>query len=251
MAQRLNEGPSGNIDKLYSQIQKAASAIEKAQSAVLDAADEMDAILVESQAIGGKIAEIVPSHIKVHIAKLTEIADTQLGPIAKGDSQSSLDKLEELIGSIPYREIRPPTAQDRRQGISLQPNVSQGPQSAIQEQASLEEFYRRGLREEAEGYEYDDGSLSFDKLKESNIFGTKLEDDMMSSVNMKLAKPISVAQVRERTRVAADDVMFEDQEELEESGPLDFSRIRAFGGSDGIPMKFSALREGGTMVDNT
>jgi hypothetical protein len=35
---------------------------------------------------------------------------------------------------------------------------------------------------------------------------------------------------------------------LKESGPLDFSKLRAFGGSDGMPISFNTLTEGGHIV---
>jgi len=243
---RLNEAATGNIDKLYGQISKASSAIQKAQSALMDAADEMDAILVEAMAIGGKVAEIVPSHVKTHIAKLTEIADGQLGPIIEGDSQSALNKLQDLIGSIPYRDIRPQSAEERRGTLSMQPNLAAGPQSAVARE-SLEDFYRSILQKDTRSY--NDNSLSFDKLRESEVYGHQYETDMMDAVNMRMAAPLQTKQIREQARASAEDAMFEDTdlEQLTE-GRLDFSSIKAFGGNDGMPIKFDALGSGSHIV---
>lgn len=240
---------SGNVDKLYSLIDKAITAVQKAQSAVLDAADAMDPILLEATAIGGKIATIVPSHIKMHMSNLANLADQNLGQIANSESgQSSLNKLKDLIGSIPYRDIRPQTPEERRQGVALQPNLAAGPQSQIAEEMELEEFYRNTLNEQAKNA-YDDKVFSFDKLKESQVFGQQFESDMMESLNMKMAAPISVKQVRETTRAAAEEAMFEDVDldQLQE-GKLDFSKMKAFAGSDGMPLKFDSLSSGGHLV---
>jgi hypothetical protein len=50
-------------------------------------------------------------------------------------------------------------------------------------------------------------------------------------------------------RASADDAMFEDtdMDQLQE-GQLDFNNIKAFGGSDGMPLKFNSLSEGGHIV---
>jgi hypothetical protein len=245
-------GTGSNVDKVDSQLNKAISAIQKAQSAVLDAADAMDAVMVDAISCGGRVAELIPPHIKQHIAKLTDIADQQLGAISDGDSQSSLNKLKDVIGNIPYRDLRQPSAEDRRSGIAMQPNLTAGPQSQISEN-SLESFYRNSLKEEVNNYEYNDNSLNFNKIRESNFLGQKLDGDMMAGINKKLvekAPPQERQRVTERLRAAADDVMFEDvdMDQLQE-GTLDFSRMKAFGGNDGMPLRFNDLSEGGHCVN--
>jgi hypothetical protein len=251
MAQLKEAGAGGGVDKLRSQIKKAISSIEKAQSAVLDAADELDELMVQATAMGGFVTGTIPPHIKQHIANLTQIADKQLGDIATGESSSSLKKIEELINNTPLGKFDNGDAESRRQQISLQPNISQGAQSQISE--SLEDVYRNILKKQASEFEYDTTELKFDALKESNIFGKKYEEDMMDSVNMKLAKPIQTKKIQESLRVAADDNMFEQFEENEHltEGKLDFSNIRAFAGRDGVPINFGDLRQGINMVDNT
>jgi hypothetical protein len=247
--EKINEAAVGNIDKLYSQIDKAVSSVSKAQNTLLDVADELTDLLLSANQIGGKVAQIIPSHLKPQIAAVTKMAETDLQSMIEGDGASSLKNLKDLLGNIPYRDLKPQDTTDVRSQISLQPNLAAGPQTAIHE--NLEEFYQESLREQAEKYEYPESVLNFDKLKESDIFGMKYEEDMLERAKMKLAKPIDTKVLREKIRTRVDEDIFEDQEELEEQGPLDFNNLRAFGGSDGIPISFGALREGINMVDNT
>mgnify|MGYP001049816499 FL=1 len=245
---------TGNVDRLFGQLERSMMAIEKVQSSLMDAADILDEILIEAIAIGGKIAEIVPSHIQLHIAELTKIADQNLNPMIEG-GQSSLKSLQDLIGSIPYRDIRPLSAEERRQSLTAAPDLSNGPQSHItgaqsqeSSQESLEDYYKNVLTDEAKQVGKNDTELNFESIKESQVFGMKYEEDMMSSMNMKLAKPIDVKPIREKLRAAVEDEMLEDVNPLKESGPLDFSKLRAFGGSDGMPISFNTLTEGGHIV---
>lgn len=243
-------GATGNVDRLFGQLERSMMAIEKVQSSLMDAADILDEILIESMAIGGKIAEIIPSHIQLHIAELTKIADQQMNPMIEG-GQSSLKSLQDLIGSIPYREIRPMSAEERRQSLTTAPDLSNGPQSQIagtQSQESLEDYYKNVLTDEAKQVGQNDTGLNFESIQESQVFGMKYEEDMMGSMNMKLAKPIDVKPIREKLRAAVEDEMLEDVNPLKESGPLDFSNLRAFGGGDGMPISFSTLTEGGHIV---
>lgn len=245
----LNEAQNGDPKKLLDQIRKGSSAVEKAADAVLAAADELDGIMATATVIGGTIGNVLPSHVKKQIAALTDLAD-QLTNISKSDSdQSALNKLEELVKNTPLGDYLPPSPAENRANISRQPNLAAGPQSQIAAKESFEEFYQNYLRE-AEVEDVGD-NLSFKQLAESSIFGQKYEEDMMDAVNMKLAKPLAAKKVTERLRAAADDEMFEDIEQLQE-GELDFTKIKAFGGNDGIPLSsFSTIREGINMVDNT
>jgi hypothetical protein len=250
--EKINEAAGvGNIDKLYSEIDKVKSTISKAQNALLDVADQLTDLILSANQIGGKVSQIVPSHLKPHISAITKMAETDLQEIAEGQSPSSLSNLKDVIGNIPYRDLKAQETSDVRSQISMQPNLAAGPQSAIQE-SSLEEFYQNHLKEQAQNYEYNDTVFQFDKLKETDIFGMQYEEDMMSSLNMKMAKPIDVKQVRQRVRERVDQDVFEELgEELQENTKLDFNNLRAFGGADGMPMSFGALNEGGRMVDNT
>lgn len=239
--EKLNEaGNTGNIDKLYDSIEKIISTVNKAQNALLDVADELTDLILSANQIGGKVAQIVPSHLKPHIAQITKMAETDLQEMMEGAGPSSLKNLKELIGNIPYRDLKPQNTTDVRAQISLQPNLAAGPQSAIQE--NLEDYYQKTLKEQAENYKYSDTMLSFDKLKESEIFGMKYEEDMMSKVNMRLAKPIDTKVLREKIRTRVDNDIFEETEELQENRKLDFSNLRAFGGSDGMNLSFDTIK---------
>jgi hypothetical protein len=249
--EKLNEAGTANIDKLYDSIEKVIVTVNKAQNALLDVADELTDLMISSNQIGGKISQLVPSHLKPHIASITKMSDSDLQEIIDGQGPSSLKNLKELIGNIPYRDLKPQDTTDIRSQISMQPNLANGPQSAIQHE-SLEEFYKNSLREQAENYEYNDTILNFDKLKESEIFGNKYEEDMMYLSKMKIAKPIDSKVIREKLRARVDQDIFEDiGEELQENQKLDFNNLRAFGGSDGMPLSFSSLKEGINLVDNT
>jgi len=244
---RLNE--AFDVKTIYNLFEKANSAIRKAQTAVLDVADVMVELLEASSTPdleGSKIKEILPGHIKKHIADLTNVADKSLGEISEGEGQSSMKKLKELVDNIPIGSLRPQSTETKRQQISTQPNLTGGPQSQIstpQVQESLEDFYRY-INENS----YDDKNFDFRKLTESNIYGQRLEEDMMAQLKMKQAAPLQTAQIREKVRAAVNDDFFEDQEQLQESGPLDFSKLRAFGGADGMPMKFDTLSTGGHVI---
>lgn len=122
---------AGNVDKLYASFDKARSTIEKAVNAVLDIADVMEDILVEATAIGGKIEEIVPSHIESIIANVTQLAENQLQSLIDGNSQSSIESLKDMVGSIPYRDLKPETKEEKIAKISMRPNLSQGPRSSV------------------------------------------------------------------------------------------------------------------------
>jgi hypothetical protein len=248
--ENIKEAAVGNIDKLYQEIDKVASSVSKAQNALLDVADELTDLLLAATQIGGKVAQIVPAHLKPHIASITKMAETDLQEMSDGQGPSSLRNLKDLIGNIPYRELKPQDTTDVRSQISLQPNLSAGPQSAIKEQ-NLEEFYQNSLKEQAENYQYGDTILNFNKLLESDIFGVQYEEDMMERTKMKLAKPIDSKVIREKIRTRVDQDMFEDIDELQENQPLDFNSLRAFGGRDGMNLSFGALKEGINMVDGT
>jgi len=113
---------------------------------------------------------------------------------------------------------------------------------------SLEDYYRNILREESE-QEYNGNNLNFNALRESSFLGQQLEGDMLNTLKMKIAEPIQSKKILPKLREAANDAMFEDtdMEKLSE-GVLDFSNLRAFGGSDGMPLKFNSLSSGGHIV---
>jgi len=250
--EKINEAAVGNIDKLYSEIDKIVSTVHKAQNSLLDVADELTDLVLSANQIGGKIAQIVPSHLMPHISLITKMAEKDLTDIAEGQTPSSLKNLKDLIGNIPYRDLKPQDTTDVRSKISMAPNLNAGPQSAIKEE-TLEEFYKNALKEQVENYKYNETVLDFDKLKESEIFGAQYDEDLMERVSMKLAKPIDTKVLREKIRTRVDQDIFEDNgEELNEDTPLDFNHLpRGVGDAQGMPMSFGALREGLNMVDNT
>jgi len=261
---KLNEATNvgGAIDKLYANIEKSITQIMKAQDAVLSAATSMDAVLESAKSVGGSLEGQITTHIMNHMNQLTNnIAESELGGIIEGGGQGALKSLLELIESTPIRDVMQQSAAKNVQNVSnmpnMNPNLSGGPQSQIsssyekemaQTGEDLESFYRRKLQEEAEGFQYDDRTLNFNVLQESNIFGTQFETDMMEGLKMKTVAPIATKQVREKMRVAADDDMREDIESLQESGPLDFTKLRPIGGKDGMPLSFNSLREGANLM---
>lgn len=164
----------GNVDKLYGLFDKAKSAIEKAANAVLDVTDALDDILLEATAIGGKIEEIVPSHVESMITKLTQIADNDLNAIISGDGQSSLEGLKDLVGSIPYRDLKPETKEERISKISMRPNLSEGPQSAVMSPDKNAANTPTQYQESTEHPEF----LNFEALRESGEFAQPLETTM-------------------------------------------------------------------------
>ena len=136
---------AGNIDRLYSlldsaiaAVSKAASAIEAAGNAVLDVTDILDDVNTECMAIGGKVNEIVPSHLNNVIMELTKIAETDLvstkhkiEAYTDNNGQSSLSQLKDVVQNMPYKDIRPETKEEKRARILSGPDLTQGPQSAI------------------------------------------------------------------------------------------------------------------------
>jgi len=258
---RLREAAAqGNIDRLYAQFEKAVDAVEKAQNAVLDACDTLDAILVEATAIGGKVAQIVPQHIKNNIRKLTDIAEQNLGNIVDGD-QSSLSQLQDMVGNIPYRELRQPSAADRREQISMQPNLAAGPQSQISE-SSLEDAYetmQAHLYEKARR-NMDPNNFDFEDLRESELYGNNLDPESMALFN----RTGGVIPRQERTKLQQqyreriNDDFFQDSQEVQHlqedydpntyRGPrMDFSKMRAFGDKDGQPLALPGVGQMGTL----
>lgn len=141
---RLNEA-SGSIDRLYAlldsaiaAVSKAAAAIEAAGNAVLDVTDVLDDCNVESTAIGGKVNEIVPSHLTGVISELTRLAETdlvstkhKLEAYIDENGQSSLRQLKALVGNMPYKDTHPETKEEKRARILAGPDLTKGPQSSI------------------------------------------------------------------------------------------------------------------------
>lgn len=248
--ENLQEATSvGNIDRLYSEIDKVKSSIVKAQNSLLDVADELTNLILFSSQIGGKVSQIVPAYLKPHIAMISKLAQTDLQEISEGQSQSSLTSLKDLLGSIPYRDLKPQDTSDVRNQISLQPNLANGPQTAIKENLSVEEFYANATQEFSKLKE-NESFLNFSNLKESEEIGSQYDDSYAKFFEKQEIVP---AQIRQRLREKVDSEVFEQKSynSLQERGPLDFSTLKAFGGSDGMPVTFGALNDSINMVDRT
>lgn len=160
--QKLNEAIGA--DKLSADITKAQTELERAMDAVTKAAAVMYDIIVDATAIGGKVKEVVPSHVEQSISKLTDIVKNQMAAMLDGDSQGSLKALDELVGNMPSREFRAKTNEEEIAEISMKPNLANGPQSSVlggggasqqpmQENVVLD---MSTLRESLGGDDYDD-----------------------------------------------------------------------------------------------
>lgn len=234
------EEANGSVDKLYSTFDRAIASVEKSISAVLDTCDILDDIMLESIALGGKIAEIIPSNIKSLMGTLTQIANNDLKGTIEG-GQTSLKSLKDVVGNMPYRDIQPQTKAERREELMTQPNLSAGPQSQIVHE-SLEDFYKDSLMEQARGNHYTESSLNFSKLTESEILGQgDMESFFTKGEIVSLVKP-DVNKITEAMRKP----LVEKTESLMESytgDTLKFSQLTSVGGFDGLPTDFSTLKE--------
>lgn len=160
--ERLIEA-SQSVDTIYSAFDKCKSQIDKAINAVLDVADSLEDILVDATAVGGKIEEIVPSHVENLISQLTKIAEQDLQSMKEG-GQTSIESLKNLIGSIPYRDLKPETKEEKIAKINMRPNLAGGPKSAA-------------LSQNNESVEENNKVLNFESLKESQYVGIDPKDD--------------------------------------------------------------------------
>jgi hypothetical protein len=223
-----------NVDKLL-------GLISKAQDTLLDAADILDQILIESAAVGGQIAQIIPPHIQSNIDKITALVDSQ--------EQSSLSKLDDLISNMPIRSIKSASPSERRearkQAVDVNPNTSGGPQSAMQES------WRSMARDEPD---YPASALNFNTLRESELFNHDEEEPL---IEVTRAKPIDTFAYKQRIRETinndANEEEDDESEALRESlDSFDLSKMVGIPGSvDGLPsfgsLTGSSLREGGTL----
>ena len=236
---KLDEA-NGSVDKLYSTFDRAIDSVEKVISAILDSCDIMDDIMLESIALGGKIAEIIPSNVKTLMNTMANIANGELKNVIEG-GQSSLKSLKDVVGNMPYRDIQPQTKSERREEIMAQPNLMDGPQSQIVHE-SLEDFYKGSLMAQAKGNHYTESSLNFDKLTESEILGQgDMESFFTRGEIVSLVKP-DVNKITEAMRKPLE----ERSASLVENytgDTLKFSQLTSIGGFDGLPTDFSTLIE--------
>ena len=166
-----------SVDKLTADISKAKASLESAMDAVTKAASVMYDIVVDATAIGGKVKEMVPSHIEKSISQLTDIVKNQMAAILDGNDQSSLKSIDDLVGSMPNRDLRPMSNEEEVEKISMKPNLANGPQSSVLNGGgnnNLEESYEEAqldmstLRESLGGDGYDDIQVDDDPFAELN-----------------------------------------------------------------------------------
>ena len=229
----LQEATTGNVDKLYLLLDKTKGIVDKAANALMDIADSLDDILVESSNIGGKIEEIVPSHIQVLISKITNMADVELGEISE-NGQSSLEGLKQLIGSIPYRDLKPETKEERvakisgRPDVSTTPDLSNGPKSQAIQQPVHESIFRNPDKESLNRLDESLGSdyvvTPVDVAGIEN--GIKKLKEFSPAIDQ---SPIDTSAMISRDELIANDPSFEDDTEDDENGDpigeLNFSEI--------------------------
>lgn len=240
----LQEATTGNVDKLYLLLDKTKGVVDKAANALMDVADALDDILVESSNIGGKIEEIVPSHVQTLISKITNMADVELGEISE-NGQSSLESLKQLIGSIPYRDLKPETKEERvakmagRPDVSTTPDLSNGPRSqAIQHESMFRDPDKESLSrlDEALG-DYETTPATIDGIDR----GVKKLKEFSPAID---SSPIDVSNMISRDELIANDNSFEDTTEYDENGDpigeLDFESINI---PRGDSMSFDACGE--------
>ena len=217
---------SGNIDKLRTLIQKAADQ-------VMTACDTLDAAMVEANGIGGKLAQLIPPHVQAQIDKLTAIVESE--------DQSALLKLDDLILSMPYRDIAPSSPSERREKrgtqINTEPNTGGGPQSAVRE--SILDMYRKEP-------EYRGAGLDFESLRESALGHGDFGELDPNSIT---GDPIDRFEYRQKIREQVENDDFEDlgehiQESMDGKGHFDWKSMRSVSGSLNN-LDFTSLRSTG------
>lgn len=241
-----------SVDKLTADISKAKASLESAMDAVTKAASVMYDIVVDATAIGGKVKEMVPSHIEKSISQLTDIVKNQMAAILDGNDQSSLKSIDDLVGSMPNRDLRPMSNEEEVEKISMKPNLANGPQSSVLNGGgnnNLEESYEEAqldmstLRESLGGDEYDDIQADDDPFAELNagLMGGQSTADYVS--------PIEKMDFYERGDHLVDDSLIADEPEdgelsmdninIPKSSGLVFDALDGMGSDDGMMDDFA------------
>lgn len=234
-SKRLNEAIGA--DKLQADITKAQTELERAMDAVTKAASVMYDIIVDATAIGGKIKEIVPSHVEQSISKLTDIVKNQMSGMLDGQ-QGSLKALDDLIGNMPSREFRQKSNEEEIEEISMRPNLAAGPQSSVLgggkglEESTVNTLDMSHLRE-AFGDDYPSKDGELDELSAG------LSDDGVSAY----VSPIEKMNFIEKGDHLVDDSLIADEPE---DGPLSMDAIN-IPKSDGLV--YDALENGSNITD--
>ena len=241
-----------SVDKLTADISKAKASLESAMDAVTKAASVMYDIVVDATAIGGKVKEMVPSHIEKSISQLTDIVKNQMAAILDGNDQSSLKSIDDLVGSMPNRDLRPMSNEEEVEKISMKPNLANGPQSSVLNGGgnnNLEESYEeaqldmRTLRESLGGDGYDDIQVDDDPFAELNagLMGGQSTADYVS--------PIEKMDFYERGDHLVDDSLIADEPDegelsmdninIPKSSGLVFDALDGMGSDDGMMDDFA------------
>ena len=241
-----------SVDKLTADISKAKASLESAMDAVTKAASVMYDIVVDATAIGGKVKEMVPSHIEKSISQLTDIVKNQMAAILDGNDQSSLKSIDDLVGSMPNRDLRPMSNEEEVEKISMKPNLANGPQSSVLNGGgnnNLEESYEEAqldmstLRESLGGDDYDDIQADDDPFAELNagLMGGQSTADYVS--------PIEKMGFYERGDHLVDDSLIADEPEdgelsmdninIPKSSGLVFDALDGMGSDDGMMDDFA------------
>lgn len=241
-----------SVDKLTADISKAKASLESAMDAVTKAASVMYDIVVDATAIGGKVKEMVPSHIEKSISQLTDIVKNQMAAILDGNDQSSLKSIDDLVGSMPNRDLRPMSNEEEVEKISMKPNLANGPQSSVLNGGgnnNLEESYEEAqldmstLRESLGGDGYDDIQVDDDPFAELNagLMGGQSTADYVS--------PIEKMDFYERGDHLVDDSLIADEPDegelsmdninIPKSSGLVFDALNGMGSDDGMMDDFA------------
>ena len=209
-------------------------------------------IVVDAPAIGGKVKEMVPSHIEKSISQLTDIVKNQMAAILDGNDQSSLKSIDDLVGSMPNRDLRPMSNEEEVEKISMKPNLANGPQSSVLNGGgnnNLEENYEEAqldmstLRESLGGDGYDDIQVDDDPFAELNagLMGGQSTADYVS--------PIEKMDFYERGDHLVDDSLIADEPDegelsmdninIPKSSGLVFDTLDGMGSDDGMMDDFA------------
>jgi len=233
------------VDTAISSLKKAKDAVQKAQSTLITLVKDTAALV---SSVGGCRTEVVQrEHVNIQACvQPFDSAQQNLGAILNelNSKIEIIKKVKTASGLVPRGEMREPTAEETADQITAKVQITE---------SSLDEYFRSLLLTEADN-SYDENVLSFDALRESQVFGHKYETDIMEGIGMKQAVIQPATKIREKLRVAANDIMFEDVDDSDRSGEklqegaFFNGQLKAFGGSDGMPLNFSTLTTAGHIV---
>jgi hypothetical protein len=171
-------------------INKLFNDLTKAQESILNIVDSLNQLSTSSIAFSGEIAKVVPQNLKVCIDQLLEVA--------QGQGQSSLSSLMDFLDNIPISEIRKQSlvkttvnteGVDRtstQAQINTQPNLANGPQSAMAESFSLKNYVKDTYGKKSVKQMRESNELSFDAIMDDedfDIYGETSDEDIGLGIN--------------------------------------------------------------------